>query len=206
MGRKAANDSSGEELSRQSILKVAIEIFSENGYRATSLEQVAERLGVTRPSLYYYYKNKQDILLKADMEASDAIIKTAQEIFDRPLPVKEKFFKLIENHVVVMAKNAKLISIFYEEEKELLKTTDRRVIGVMEKRAQDRAKYTERWVDLYREGVAEGVFRNADPEIAVLSVLGACNWVYRWYHEDGKLSPENIAKSMAKLLASGYIK
>jgi len=201
MGRRVSYNGEGVELSRDSILREAIKLFSEKGYRATSLEDVAEMLGVTRPSLYYYYKSKQDILLKAHLEAADAIFNALEEINERPLPVKEKFVKIIENHVNVVAKNAKLIGIFYEEEKELQKVNDR-VKGLMEKRAQ----YSNLLETLYREGVAKGVFRNVEPKIAIFSILGACNWVYRWYKEDGELSPEAIAKVMAKFITSGFVK
>lgn len=201
MGRRVFNVDDDGELSRESILREAVAIFSEKGYRATSLEDVAARLGVTRPSIYYYYKSKQEILLQAHLEAADTIFKTAYEIIERPLTVKEKFIKLIENHIIDIAKNAKLVGIFYEEEKELSKT-DVRVKELREKRS----RYIERFGNLYREGVAQGIFQNTNPKITVLTILGACSWVYRWYREDGELSPETIAKQMAKSLASGYLK
>lgn len=197
MGRRSNQEG---ELSREAILKEAILLFREKGYRATSLENVADKLGVTRPSIYYYYKTKGDILLNAHLKAVDAIFRSSEEIIDRPISDKDKFIKLIENHITVVAKNAALIGIFYQEEKELPKGS--RIGELLEKRN----RYTDVLVSIYMGGINEGVFRDTNPKLAVLTILGACNWVYKWYREDGELSPEALAKIMVKTLSAGYLK
>ncbi|MBX6378734.1 MAG: hypothetical protein IRY95_09335, partial [Clostridia bacterium] len=119
-------------------------------------------------------------------------------IWDMPLPVAEKLRRLLENHAYGIASNARVIGIFFEEEKELPP-------HVVEAVIRARRQYNERFIELYRQGVAEGVFADRDPAVAVATLLGACNWCYRWFDPDGRLSAREVAALVAETLMQGVL-
>jgi len=108
-----------------------------------------------------------------------------------------KFKRLIENHIYVVATEATILGIYYEEDKEL----DEKYLKSVK---EARRVYTNKLIALYKQGVTEKVFKDINPTIAVFAVLGAANWVYRWYREGAPLSARKIAALMAELLADGY--
>jgi len=200
MARRNKEDSTQIELSQESILNAAIRNFRDKGYRASSLEDVAVSLGVTRPSLYYYFKSKEEILIAAHRKAVEKLFITEDIMADDELSVQEKFEKILTNHIQVVASNARLIGIAFEEEKELPKN-DPRIVDYHVTRRQ----YNETLVELYRQGVQEGIFRDVDPYLAVFAILGACNWTYRWFREGEKYDSAQVARSIVKIMAEGYL-
>ncbi len=200
MARRTKEQSCNIELSQESILIHAVELFREKGFRATSLEDVAARLGVTRPALYYYFKNKKEILMAAQRKAVEKVFNIEDILDDEALTVEEKFKRLLLNHVEVVGSNARFIAMYFEEEKELPKN-DRRVKEYQSLRRQ----HTDTLIKLYRQGVEKGVFQDIDPRISVFTLLGACNWVYRWYRENKEYNPSQIANLIVNILGEGYL-
>lgn len=200
MGRRSKEQSNEVELTQESILMEAVQMFSEKGYRATSLEDVAAKLGVTRPAFYYYFKNKKEILIAAHRKAVERLFQISEILDDDTLPVKEKFEKLLMNHIEVVAASANFIAMYFDEEKELPKD-DHRVIEYQ----RARRHHTETLIKLYRQGVEEGVFRDIDPKMAVFTFIGAGNWVYRWFKEDEEYDAPQVAALMVKILGEGYL-
>jgi len=183
-------------ISKEAILRQAAKLFREKGYRATSLEDVAAAFGVSRPAIYYYFSSKQEILTTIHRQARDKLYNTAEEIFQTGLSTAEKFQRLIENHIYVVATEATILGIYYEEDKELDPDYFREV-------QTSRREYTYKIIELYKKGKEEKVFRDVNPVIPVFTVLGAANWVYRWFREDGPLSAQEIARIMAELITKG---
>jgi AcrR family transcriptional regulator len=186
------------QLSKEAILEVAAKLFREEGYRATSLEDVAAYFNVSRQALYYYFTSKQEILTTIHRQLGEKLYSKAWELFDAPLPVEQKMQLMLRNLILIMATDATSCGIFYEEEKEIDPVFFNEV-------RMNRRKYTEKMIKLYTQGVKEKVFYDVDPKIAVFAMLGACNWVYRWFREEGAATAEEIADIIAGVLANGYL-
>lgn len=185
-------------VSRSSILEAAARLFGEQGYRKTRLEDVAAQFGVTRAALYYHFKNKQEILFDIHVRAISGLLAGAEAAVAAVDPVDQQLRKMLAHHVAYVARNATYIGIFHEEEAELA-PEQRAELNVMRKR------YADKLIALYGEGVKTGCFRPVDPRLAIFALLGACNWVYRWYHHQGALRPEPIGVLFEDLLAHGYL-
>lgn len=180
------------------IVRQAAKMFREKGYRATTLEDIASTFGISRPALYYYFKNKQEILTIIHKQAREKLYLTEKKIYNSNLPVSEKFLRLVENHIEVVATEHTILGIYYEEDKELMPDYFQEV-------QKSRKDYTNKIIELYKKGVEEKLFRDVDPRIAVFTILGAANWVYRWYRDNGSLSPGEISKVIGNLLSNGYL-
>ena len=180
-------------ISKEAILSQAAKMFRERGYQNTTLEDVAVSFGVSRPAIYYYFKSKQEILTNIHRQAREKLYTTAQKIYNMDLPTVEKFQRLIENHIYVVASEATILGIYYEEDKELNADYYKEV-------QESRRDYTNRLIELYQMGVKEGIFKDVNPTVAVFTVLGTANWVYRWFRETGPLSAKEVAALMSNLL------
>jgi TetR/AcrR family transcriptional regulator, cholesterol catabolism regulator len=182
---------------REEILRVAERLFHQNGYHATSLDDVADAIGFTKPAIYHYFQSKEDILF----EIRDAIIRYAidrsQEVLSTAATPIDRLTGLLVVHTQTVLENRRANKIYYEEQG-LLSADRERKIRQLERR------YEKVLRKLYEEGVAAGELRDVDPAIAVATLLGACNWAYRWYRPRGRLKSHELAEVMVDFLMNGY--
>ncbi|WP_299538113.1 TetR/AcrR family transcriptional regulator [uncultured Streptomyces sp.] len=169
------------------ILLHAMQAFNEHGYHGTSVRDIAARVGVTVPALYYHYANKQ-ALLSTLLEASvkdvlDRCRAAAAEAGDEPLP---RFRGMVESIVLYMAHRRGLA--FLDTEIRSLEPENRaRYVALRD--------YLEHMLlDTVRDGIARGVFTTPIPADAVRAVLIMCQGVANWYSPDGPLTAEEVAE------------
>ena len=186
------------QVSREAILEQAARLFGEQGYRKTRLEDVAAQFGITRAALYYHFKNKQEILFHIHLRAIRGLLDGAEAILGSNEAADVQMERILAHHVIYVARNATYIGIFHEEEVEL-SPEQRSEVNVM------RREYANRLIALDAAGVNAGCFRDVKPTLAIFTLLGACNWVYRWYHKRGPLTPEAIGALCVQMLAHGYM-
>jgi len=191
------NRSKERRLSKELLLDEAKKLFSKYSYRGTTIENLTHRLGVTRPSIYYYFKNKREILSELHAKAFNELTKNFDEIVASKLTTKEKLKKVLENHAIVVANNAELVKIFFHDEKEI-------PIKLREKIHDQRKLYTNKIIKIYDQGIKEGVFRKDDPKLVVYLILGSCNWLCWWYANSGTINSESVVRSLMELLRKGY--
>ncbi|GAA0674720.1 TetR/AcrR family transcriptional regulator [Streptomyces cellulosae] len=169
------------------ILMHAMRAFNEQGYHGTSVRDIAGRVGVTVPALYYHYENKQ-ALLATLLETSikdvlDRCRAAAREAGDDPLA---RFCGMVESIVLYMAHRRQLA--FLDTEIRSLEPQNRaRYVALRD--------YLEHMLlDTVEEGRAQGVFTTPIPADAVRSVLVMCQGVANWFREDGPLTAEEVAE------------
>ncbi|MBI2492078.1 MAG: TetR family transcriptional regulator [Candidatus Rokubacteria bacterium] len=179
------------------ITRVAAVCFGEMGYRATTLDTVAARAGVSKVTLYKYVSSKEDLLWRVFQRTIDAFRSGLRQIIDKDLPADQKLRRIIRYQVQLLTSHLPFLIVFFSEESGLPPDLARRV--AREKREYDRA--IERVV---RQGIAEGRVRDLPPTLLVFGLLGMCNWLYKWYHPGGQLAPEQIADLFVDLLEQGY--
>ncbi|MFD7811669.1 TetR/AcrR family transcriptional regulator [Streptomyces sp. NPDC059785] len=169
------------------ILLHAMEAFNEHGYHGTSVRDIAARVGVTVPALYYHYENKQALLatlLETSMkDVLDRCRAAAAEAGDDP---RARFCAMIEAIVLYMAHRKGLA--FLDTEIRSLEPANRaRYVALRD--------YLEHMLlDTVRAGTARGVFTTPIPADAVRAVLIMCQGVANWYRTEGPLTAEEIAR------------
>lgn len=179
-------------LKRNALLKQAARAFSSHGYHATSLDDVAKTLGVTKPALYYYVKNKQEILFECHMmsqdlgdKALDHALKTATNNRDVVLLMGRTYIELLTSEIGACAVLAEINA---------LDPVNRKII------AKRRDKFEQRFRKLLVDGMADGSIRTIDPKLTVFFFMGAVNWMTRWFTPGGSSSGEEIAQRFVDLL------
>jgi AcrR family transcriptional regulator len=186
-------------LTKSYIVEVAAELFAKNGYRATSLNDVATILNVSKPALYYHFKNKHEILKSIFDEIMQIYLLNAKNVYDRGnLTSDKKLTQLIESHAMIVMNYKNLSTIFFTEKNELEKLAlDELNIKI--------GQYEQYFKTVINQGIDEKVIRLIPTKLFVMGIFGMTNWIYYWYEEDGTLSKEQIAKLYSSLLQNGYL-
>jgi AcrR family transcriptional regulator len=158
---------------RQELARHAARLFAEKGFHGTSMEDVANAIGVQKPSLYEYVSSKQDLLYETMRDGAQAFHAALDSIDDR-LPAVEKLRLALRAHLHVVAEQLDVATVFVREWRYLEGLRGEQFVA-------ERRRYEERIRDLFREGVEQSEFRtDLDVATAALLFLSAANWAYTW--------------------------
>ncbi len=180
-------------LKRERTIGAAVDLFYEKGYDRTTLDEVADRLGVTKPFIYANFGSKTELLaeicLRGVRAATDALDGALARRFD-PRRTLEIFAR---DYVTAVLGAQKHIAVYVREEKNL-ESADARRIGDL------RREFFRKITRVLELGAAAGQFAVGDPQMAALGIGGAVTWSTFWYRPDGRLSLAEISDAMAELI------
>jgi AcrR family transcriptional regulator len=180
---------------REAVLQTAAQLFLERSYGRTSMNDLAERLNITKPALYHYFQNKEEVLLECYRLGTAMIEEILNDIAVHCGTGLEKVEAFIHSYANVMTVNFGRC-VMRLDEGDLSSEAFAEVRGY--KRKIDR-----RLRAFILEGIADGSIAACDPKIAAFSIAGALNWICIWYKPKGPLSPEEIATQFARTLTQG---
>ncbi|MEJ6770681.1 MAG: TetR/AcrR family transcriptional regulator [Paracoccaceae bacterium] len=180
-------------LKRSRIITAAVDLFYENGYDKTTLEAVAERLGVTKPFLYSHFSSKADLLADICARGISASLEAMESVKTLDVTPTERLTLLGQRFVTAVLDNQMYIAIFTREEKGL-EPAALDSINVM------RRTFDRELTELICEGVAQDEFTVDDPHMAALSIGGMVSWAYVWFRPNGRLDVSAVAKDMTDLI------
>ena len=182
-----------EEISaykRERILEEAVKLFYERGFNGTTLDDIAGKLGVTKPFIYTHFRSKVELLeaiCRPTIEMSlDAIAQASLQSGS----AAERLFAGVVNFSKVVLQRQANIAVYFREEKNLSEPglAD---INVLRKR------FDRVLSELLEEGVAAGEFTIADIRVAALAIGGMVSWAYTWYQPGGRLTTEQVGAKLA---------
>lgn len=200
-GSKLSNgNGKRERLTQKAIVEAAAGLFARNGFGATSLDDIAAVLGVTKGAFYYHVKNKEEILRLIYLMVLTASEEPLRKIVEADLPPAEKLRLAVEHHATVAADRSPAMAVFYREQPHLT--------GPFAKEISLRKKAYERYFEqIIEDGQAAGVFdARIDPKIAAFGLLGMCNWLSQWYKAEGQYTPRQIAGMFMHMIGDGMFR
>ena len=178
------------EYKRSRIIEEASTLFYARGYEATSVDLIAEGLGVTKPFVYSYFKNKGAILQAIYERQAARLLDALQEAKKTAGPPEQRlrgFVRLfVEDNITHQASSG----VFLQEEKHLSEDAQERIRKIQR-------EFDSLLAELIQEGIDAGVFHVADAKIASLCISGMVRWVHRWYRADGRLTADEVCDRMA---------
>ena len=180
---------------REAVLKTAAQLFLEKSYGRTSLNDVADRLNITKPALYHYFRNKEEILLECYRLGTTLIGDTLDNIASHCGTGLEKVEAFIYSYANVMTINFGRCVMRLDD-------GDLSSAALAEVRNYKR-KIDRRLRSFIQEGIEDGSITPCDPKIAAFAIAGAVNWICQWYEPEGPLSAEEIASQFARTLTQG---
>jgi len=181
------------ELKRNSIVRAAAQCFNRSGFHGTSMDDIAARLGVTKAALYRYVTTKHELLFASFNMAMDSSLAN----LDRG--EKEGANGLEKLQIALRGYLADLIGVLGHpvvllEESALLAEQSRAII-----RRRDAAE--ARYRGLVVLGMKDGSIAPCNPKLTVFAVIGAINWVPKWYRRDGELSADDVVESLVNFIS-----
>lgn len=180
------------------IALAAVKLFEQKGYRSTSVQDIADAVGLQKGSLYHYITSKEELLLQIAHEAIELFNAELESIIAQDLPVRKKFEKMIHSHIVVSIHNLETTTVLWREAFSLGDGPK----AVVQKLTD---KYLTLVTSVIEAGNAQDEFHIEEPRVAALALLGSCNWVYRWYRPDGTLGADEVATIFSNLFLNGFI-
>jgi AcrR family transcriptional regulator len=180
---------------REAVLKTAAQLFLEKSYGRTSLNDVAERLKITKPALYHYFRNKEEILLECYRIGTGLIEEILNDIAAHCGTGLAKVEAFIYSYANVMTVNFGRCVMRLDD-------------GDLSSDALGEVRNYKRKIDrrlrsFIQEGIEDGSITPCDPKIAAFSIAGALNWICQWYEPEGALPAQEIASQFARTLTQG---
>lgn len=180
------------ELKRNSIFREAARCFNRTGFHGTSMDDIARRLGVTKAALYRYVPNKHEVLFASFELAMDSSFANLERGEKEGANGLEKLRIALRGYLEdLIGKLGHPVVLL--EENALLPDQSRAVI-----RRRDAAE--KRYRKLVEEGIEDGSIAPCDPKLAVFALLGAINWVPKWYRDDGEWTAAQVSESLVNLI------
>ncbi len=158
------------QLKKDAVLDEAAALFNEKGYHATSLTEVADRLGFTKTAIYYYVKNKNDLLYHTYMRSLDEIEQATADAETKGKNGLDKLCEYVLSKAFVHPEASALLN-------EIDAVEDSKRRAELRKRLRGANKRIAAWIE---EGVKDGSIAPCDPDLAGRFIMGAFNWMPRW--------------------------
>jgi AcrR family transcriptional regulator len=183
------------ERKKLEILQSAAEAFKRSGFLAATMEDISSRLLMTKGSLYYYFKNKEEILYFCQDYSISLMLEMLAEVEksdDRP---DEKLRRVIIGQVSIILDELKA-SAMHADFQMLSPRLLKKVIG-------KRDQYERGVRRIIQEGMTQGIFLPGDAKLVAFAILGAINWTVKWFSPNGPMTAEDIGKSFAEFFLRG---
>ncbi|HET8993093.1 MAG TPA: TetR/AcrR family transcriptional regulator [Rhodococcus sp. (in: high G+C Gram-positive bacteria)] len=169
------------------ILSASLDAFYETGFHGTSVREIARRVGVTVPALYYHHENKEGLLIALlELSTSDVLSRSHAADADGGTDPVQRLSNVIEAIVLRMTMRARLAAL--EGEARYLSPQNRQRYRAVRKGIEEIVR------TIVEEGTASGAFDVDDSAETTRALLGMCQSIPRWYHSEGTLSPQEVAR------------
>jgi AcrR family transcriptional regulator len=184
-------------LVEQEIYEQATRLFAERGFAGTSFQDIADAVGLTRPALYHYVRNKEELLAKLVAEITEDSAAAIAAVAARgDAGPAEKIRAIAADGARRQAEHGARFRLLIRSEADLPP-------GIAAKHAAARRSVLKSIAGVIGEGVQSGVFRDVDPRVAALGVLGITNWVAWWYQPGGHDDLAKVCDELAEMAVSG---
>jgi YD repeat-containing protein len=197
-GKRRSPNAGSPKRREQEIVSAAAEIFRKNGYADTSVQDVADAVGILKGSLYYYIDSKEDLLYRVLLEVHEDAQGWLSEISEMtdatPL---EKISAYVRRHIEYNVRNMNKVAVYYHD------------FGLLsaERRAdirKQRRVYEDFLEQLIKQAQKAGqVDKKADPRVLAYCMFGTMNWTYTWYRPGGRVSIPKLADMVAEFAVKG---
>lgn len=187
---------SEQKVRKNQITRAAEQLFSQRGYHATTMREIAAAISLEGGSLYGHISGKYELLYRIVLEASEQFRAAASEVLAMEAAPPEKLQELMRRHVAIVTESPHRAVVYHHEWRNLEPEH-------LEMLKSHRDEYEQAFRQIIRDGMAQGLFRAQDERLASVSVLSLLNWIYQWYQPNGPLSADALANYFYEFAMQG---
>jgi AcrR family transcriptional regulator len=183
------------EVKREAVIRAAAHAFNHKGYHNTSLDDIAAALEVTKPTVYYYVTNKEQLLFECFVAGIEPIRAGFREARNPDIPARERLNAILRNYAKAMASEFGWCMVRVEEQDLSAEMSSH--IKAMKSEIDQGIRR------LIREGVQDGSIQPCDPKMTAFALAGSLNWIAHWYRENQSMSGAEIADAFITVFDNG---
>src|SRR5438270_8529469 len=183
------------ELKREAVIRAAAREFNRKGYHNTSLDDIAAALEVTKPTVYYYVTNKEQLLFECFVAGIEQIRAGFREAKSLDVPARERLNVVLRNYAKAMASEFGWCMVRVEEQ-DLSPDMSGHVKAMKSEIDQGIRR-------LIRDGVQDGSIHPCDPKMTAFALAGSLNWIAHWYRENRSMTAAEIADAFITVFDNG---
>jgi AcrR family transcriptional regulator len=191
-GRRRRRD---HDLKRDAVIRTAARAFDARGYHNTSLDDIATALGVTKPTVYYYVANKEQLLFECFRAGLEPIRAALRRADSSPGTGRERLRGVVHDYAVAIASDYGWCMVRAEHQ------DLGAALGAEVRRLK--AEIDGGLRRLLQAGIADGSIATEDPKLAAFAIAGALNWIAHWYRPGRSLAPPDIGRVFVDLIEQG---
>lgn len=185
---------------KEQVIRKAAELFREKGYAASSMRDLAQKLGIEAASLYSHIKSKEEILQNLCFDMAAEFRKSLDDVEKLNVSSGEKLKQGIIGHIQVMAKDLTASAVFMNEHRHLSQPWLRQFLLL-------RINYINRFKEIIEQGVRNGEFKSSiDRKLAVMTLFSSLNWMPMWYDPSSAINSSELGEQLADMLVNGLKK
>src|SRR5579863_6291309 len=182
-------------LKRDAVIRAAAREFNRKGYHNTSLDDIAARLEVTKPTVYYYVSNKEQLLFECFVFGVEQIRAAFRETKQHKVSGRERLAALLRHYGEAVASDFGWCMVRAEEQ-DLSPTMSSHIKALKSEIDQDIRR-------LIRDGIQDGSIHPCDPKMTAFALAGALNWIAHWYRQNQSMTGTEIAEAFIAAFESG---
>ena len=178
------------------ILRHAARVFSEKGYEGASIRDISRASGVSLSGLYYYFESKQKLLYLIQIHTFTSILKRLERRLVAAVAPEERLRALVSNHIDYFLRHPAEMKVLAHED-EALEDPYRREVAEIKRRYYELAR------GIFEALRKTGHMRRVNPRVAVLSLFGMMNWIYKWHNPKVDPQADRLAETMSAIFLDG---
>jgi AcrR family transcriptional regulator len=183
------------EVKREAVIRAAAHAFNRKGYHNTSLDDIAAALEVTKPTVYYYVQNKEQLLFECFVAGVEQIRAAFREVKQLEVPARQRLNAVLRHYGEAVASEFGWCMVRAEEQ-DLSPAMSGHIKALKSEIDQGIRR-------LIREGIQDGSIHPCDPKMTAFAVAGALNWIAHWYRESQSMTGAQIADAFVTVFENG---
>jgi len=176
--------------------QAAAKLFCEQGYHATSVRDIAERIGIQGGSLYSHFASKDELLWAVVSDAADRFFASLRPVIEADAPILNKLRKAVIAHIEVVTNDLDAAAVYIVEWRHLGDERRQEVTKL-------RDEYEALWRDMVEQGIRDRVLAATDAASVSRFILSSLNYLFTWYRPDGPMTAEEVGSMMADYILDG---
>ena len=184
---------------KQILYEEAANLFMMKGYPATSIRELADRIGIEPSSIYSHIKSKEELLIKICMDAAEYFSSGMDEILEQEGDVYVKINHLVDLHIDAVFELPTSITVFNDEWKHLPDESKSEFLSI-------RTRYQNQWIELLKKGIHENFIKDMDPYLIKEMILSSLRWIHYLSGKNKEEKLESMRSDIKLFLFGAYAK